>query len=107
MVLDVYAATKLNKKIIRDNFPITVIDDVIQRLLNAKVFTTLDLKNGFFHVPIERDSQKYTAFVTHNGQYEFRYVPFGISNSHAVFCRYISSTFWGISLRWNISNIHG
>lgn len=84
---------KLNEKIVRDNFPMAVIDDVIQRLLGAQIYTTLDLKNGFFHVPVEQESRKYTAFVTHNGQYEFGYVPFGISNSPAVFCRYIASIF--------------
>lgn len=84
---------RLNEKIIRDNFPMALIDDVIQRLQEAKVFTTLDLKNGFLHVPIEKDSRKYTAFVTPSGQYEFQFVPFGISNSPAVFCRYISAVF--------------
>ena len=44
-----------------------------------------------FHVPIEPNSRKYTAFITHNGVYEFLYVPFGISNSPAVLCRYITS----------------
>ena len=76
-----------------DHFPMAVIDDVMQRLQDAKVYTTLDLKNGFLHVPMGDDSQKYTSFVNHNGQFEFLYVPFGISNSQAVFCRYISAVF--------------
>lgn len=42
---------------------------------------------------MEPNSRKFTAFVTHNGIYEFLFVPFGISNSPAVFCRYISSIF--------------
>ena len=62
---------KLNEKIIRDNFPMAVIDDVIQILQSANVFTTLDLTNGFFTAPVEKDSLKYTAFVTHNSVYEF------------------------------------
>ena len=82
---------RLNEKIVRDNFPMALIDDVVQRLQEGRVYTTIDLKNGFFHVLIDKGSQKYTAFVTHNGQYEFCFVPFGISNSPAVFCRYISA----------------
>ncbi|XP_017475696.1 PREDICTED: uncharacterized protein LOC108365966 [Rhagoletis zephyria] len=81
----------INSKIMRDNFPMPLLDDVIERLQGAKLFTTLDLANGFFHVPVEAKSRKYTAFVTHNGQYEFRYVPFGISNSPAVFSKYIAT----------------
>ncbi|XP_075158053.1 uncharacterized protein LOC142231326 [Haematobia irritans] len=49
---------RLNSKIVRDNFPIAILDDVIQRLQEGRVFTTIDLKNGFFHVPIEKESQK-------------------------------------------------
>lgn len=80
---------KLNEKIVRDHFPMPLIDDVLQILQSATFYTTLDLRNGFFHVPLDIESRKYTAFVTHNGQYEFLYVPFGICNSPAVFTRYI------------------
>ncbi|XP_039969023.1 uncharacterized protein LOC120780851 [Bactrocera tryoni] len=68
---------KLNSKIIRDNFPMTLIDDALEKLREANVYTTLDLAKGFFHVPVDANSRKYTAFVTHSGQYEFQYVPFG------------------------------
>ncbi|XP_041564617.1 uncharacterized protein LOC121467300 [Drosophila elegans] len=80
---------KLNEKIVRDNFPMIQMDNVIEKLQGATIFTTLDLTNGYFHVPVEVGSQKYTSFVTQNGQYEFLYVPFGISNSPAVFTRFI------------------
>jgi len=76
---------RLNLKIKRDNFPMALIDDVLDRLQGSKVLTTLDLANGFFHVPIEVESRKFTSFVTINGQYEFTHVPFGISNSPQYF----------------------
>lgn len=44
-------------------------------------------------MPVEENSRIYTSFVTHNGQYEFLYVPFGISNSPAVFSRFIFSIY--------------
>ncbi|XP_054734546.1 uncharacterized protein LOC129242007 [Anastrepha obliqua] len=84
---------KINEKIVRDNFPMTLIDEVLEQLQGANIFTTLDLANGFFHVPIEPSSRKYTAFVTHGGQFEFCYAPFGICNSPAVFGRYIQAVF--------------
>lgn len=76
----------------RDNFPTAVGDDVVQRL-QGKVYTTIDLKNCYFHVPIEEESRKYPAFVTNRGQYEFQFVPFGLCNCPAVFCGYISVVF--------------
>jgi len=69
----------------------SLIGDVLDRLLGSKMFPTLDM-NGFFHLPNDEESRKLTAFVTHNGQYEFTHVPFGISNSPAVFCRYLTAT---------------
>jgi len=58
---------RLNQKIKKDHFPMSLIDDVLDRLQGSKIFTTLDMMNGFFHVPIEEESRKFTAFVTHNG----------------------------------------
>ncbi|XP_049308582.1 uncharacterized protein LOC125777521 [Bactrocera dorsalis] len=84
---------KINERIVRDNFPMALVDEVLDKLQGAKVFTTLDLKNGFYHVPVEPDSRKYTSFVTHSGQFEFCFVPFGITNSPAVFCRFIRAVF--------------
>lgn len=54
----------LNKKIIRDKLPMPLIDDRIDALVGFRVFSVIDLKNGFFHVPVEKESQTYTAFVT-------------------------------------------
>ncbi|XP_043496431.1 uncharacterized protein LOC122520413 [Polistes fuscatus] len=76
---------KINKKIVKDRYPLPLIDDQLDALQNANIFSTLDLKNGFFHVPLEPESRKYTSFVVCDGQYEFLYVPFGLCNSLAVF----------------------
>lgn len=70
---------RLNKKVIRDHFPMPNIDEQLDRLHGAKNFSTLNLKNGFFHVPVEENSIKYTSFVTKEGQYEFTKAPFGLT----------------------------
>ncbi|GFT93115.1 retrovirus-related Pol polyprotein from transposon opus [Trichonephila clavipes] len=83
---------RLNRKLIKDNYPLPLIDDILDCLQNAKIFTTLDLKNGFFHAVNER-SRKFTSFVTHNGQYQFRRMPFGLSTCPSTFMRYINAIF--------------
>lgn len=84
---------KINKKIVKDRYPLPLIEDQIDRLRNAKVFTTLDCENGFFHVPVAEECTKYTSFVTPKGQYEFLKTPFGMCNSPASFQRFINCIF--------------
>ncbi|CAK9834317.1 Transposon Tf2-9 polyprotein [Anthophora retusa] len=83
----------LNRKIARDRYPLPLIEDQLDLLQGAKIYSTLDLKNGFFHVELSRDSRKYTSFIVPDGQYEFLKVPFGLCNSPSVFQRFINSIF--------------
>ena len=57
------------------------------------VFSTLDLKNGCFHVPVGESSRKYTAFVVPTSQYKFLKKPFGLYNSPTVFQKFINAVF--------------
>lgn len=84
---------RLNKQVVRDRYPLPLIEDQIDRLQGARVFSTLDLENGFFHVPIREDCRKYTSFVTPTGQYEFQRMPFGLCTSPATFQKYINLVF--------------
>ncbi|GFS55953.1 hypothetical protein TNCV_2564261 [Trichonephila clavipes] len=84
---------QLNHKLVKDRFPLPLIDDVLDRLQEAKVYTTLDLKNGFFHVDVNEDCRKFTSFIVPDGQFEFNKVLFGLSTSPSVFQRYIYSIF--------------
>jgi len=84
---------KLNSMVLRDCFPVPVIDDVLQKLLKAKFFTAMDLENGFFYLDIEEDSKKFSAFITKSGLYEFNRTPFGFRNSPAAFIRYVNYVF--------------
>ncbi|GFX39857.1 retrovirus-related Pol polyprotein from transposon 17.6 [Trichonephila clavipes] len=84
---------KLNQKLVKDKFPLPIIEDVLDTLQEAKVYSTLDLRNGFFHVDVDEDCRKYTSFIFPDGQFEFNKVPFGLSTSPGVFQRYVSSIF--------------
>ncbi|GBL87483.1 Transposon Ty3-G Gag-Pol polyprotein [Araneus ventricosus] len=76
-----------------DRYPLPILDGVIDSLENSKVFTTLYLKNGFFHQPIDPERTKYTAFVVPNAQYEFLKAPFGLFVPPNFFKIFIIHTF--------------
>ncbi|GFX36178.1 retrovirus-related Pol polyprotein from transposon 297 [Trichonephila clavipes] len=84
---------KLNQKFVIDKFPLPIIEDVLDTLQEAKVYSTLDLRNGFFHVDVDEDCRMYTSFIAPDGQFEFNKVPFKLSTSPGVFQRYVSSIF--------------
>lgn len=67
----------LNRKIIKDRYPLPLIEDQLDGLQNAKIFSTINLKNGFIH-RIDESNVKCTAFIVPDGQYEFLRLDFAI-----------------------------
>jgi len=76
---------KLNSLTVRQHYPLPRIDDQINRLHDGVYFTSLDLRSGYYQVPISETSKKYTSFITPNGQYELNRVGFGLTNAPHFF----------------------
>lgn len=74
----------LNKTICNDQFSIPTLDEASLKLKSKSIFTILDLKKGFYHVPLDKDSMKYTCFITPFGIYCFKRLPFGLNVSPEV-----------------------
>lgn len=84
---------RINKLVFKDRYPVPNMEDVVDKLSGCSIYSVLDIKNAFLHVPIEESSRKYTAFVTKEGMFEFNFAPFGFCNSPAVFIRFINYIF--------------
>ena len=88
---------QLNVATIKDAHPIPRIDDLLDALHGARWFTTLDLKSGYWQVPIQEQDKEKTAFRTNSGQlFEFNQVPFGLCNAPATFSRLMDRVLAGL-----------
>ena len=88
---------QLNAATVKDAHPLPRIDNLLDTLHGVRWFSTLDLKSGYWQVPImERDKEK-TEFRTSSGQlYEFNQVPFGLCNAPATFSRLMDCVLSGL-----------
>ena len=76
---------RLNALTIRGSWPLPRIDELINKLGTSTRFTTLDLADGYYQIPIRTDDRSKTAFNTEFGLFEFTVMPFGLTNAPATF----------------------
>ena len=72
-------------KVIYHSFYLPKIDEMYANLHGAKIFTTLDLQHGHYHIGLDKESEAKTAFITPFGKYEFNAVPLGLAQATAYF----------------------
>ena len=86
----------LNRALRRENYPLPTIEDVATRLRGAKVFSILDVRNGFWHVVLDEESSHLTTFNTPFGRYRWKRMPFGIRSAPEIFQRKMNELIEGL-----------
>lgn len=75
----------MNALTVKRQFPIPVIDDIFHELSAANWFTKLDLRARFHQILLQLREEHKTAFSTHEGNFEFRVLAFGLTGAPATF----------------------
>ena len=78
---------RLNAVTKTERFPMPNLTELVYRAGRVKYFTKLDVTKGYYQVPLEESSRKYTAFSTQHNHYQFRTLSFGLKNSGIAFQR--------------------
>ena len=86
----------LNKITKSNYYPLPVIDDILALLGQAKYFTSLDLKSGYWQVLMDESVKKKTEFACHHGLFQFNVMPFGLTTAPATFQELMSRVFEGL-----------
>uniref|UniRef100_H3GAE4 Reverse transcriptase domain-containing protein n=1 Tax=Phytophthora ramorum TaxID=164328 RepID=H3GAE4_PHYRM len=95
---------RLNSVTVKDCYPTPLIDDVLDVLGDAQLFSTMDIASGYWNVPMDEDSIAKTAFTCKYGLYEWMVIPFGLCNAVPAFERVMETVL--VDLKWRICLVY-
>ena len=95
---------RLNDVTEKDAYPLPRVDDNLDALAGAQLFSTLDLASGYWQVEMDPQDAEKTAFCTCYGLYQWRVMPFGLCNAPSTFERLMEKVLSG--LQWKVALLY-
>ncbi|XP_062541275.1 uncharacterized protein K02A2.6-like [Armigeres subalbatus] len=92
---------RVNQAVVREHFPMPVVDEYLARLGKGKIWSKLDIREAFHQVELSEESRDATTFITNRGLFRFKRLPFGLVTAPEIFQRIMEEmltgcegTFW-------------
>lgn len=82
---------KLNALTIKNSFPMSLVEEILDELAGTKWFAKLDIRSSYHQIRMNPANEYKTAFKAHQGHYRFKVMPFGLTNAPATFQCYMNS----------------
>src|SRR5437667_12207267 len=79
----------------KNQYPLLLINELLDRLYGSTVFSKIDLRNAYYRIRIREGDEWKTAFRTRYSYYKYLVIPFGLTNAPATFQAYINRTLCG------------
>ncbi|KAE8879464.1 hypothetical protein PF003_g36339 [Phytophthora fragariae] len=95
---------RLNAVTVKDCYPMPLIDDILDVLGDARLFSTMDIAFGYWNVPMHENSVAKTAFTCKYGLYEWLVMPFGLCNAVPAFERLMETVL--VDLKWRVCLVY-
>ena len=95
---------KLNTITVKDVYPLPRIDDALSRLAQTQFYSIMDMQSGFWQIELAPEAKEKTAFITPDGLWQFKKMPFGLCNAPATFQRVMDMVLMG--LKWDACLIY-
>jgi Reverse transcriptase (RNA-dependent DNA polymerase) len=80
---------RLNAVTVRNSYPLPRMDECIDSLGDARIFTTLDCNSGYWQIPVRPVDREKTTFTSHEGLYWFLRMPLGFRNAPVTLQRFV------------------
>ena len=92
---------RLNARTKKDSYPLPRMQEMMESMVGAQFFSSMDLKSGFWQVKMSEQSRQYTAFTVGSlGMYEFLQMPYGLCNAPAMFQRLMQNCLGELNLTY-------
>ena len=85
--------TDLNQACPKDSFPLPKIDQLVDSTARHKLLTFMDAFSGYNQIQMAEEDQEKTAFITSQGLYYYKFMPFGLKNAGATYQRLVNQMF--------------